>query len=452
MHTPVRERIPELLVESSDEAELRAALEELQPFDLAELLREREEREDEQIRLLRAAAPDLAAQALEHLDYQSQYRLLDHLDERVSQAILIAMSGDALSDLIGAVHPRRARELLRRLPDEQRVEVQRLMEYPEHTAGGRMTADYFEAQQHWTAEQVLAHFRKVGREVELANYIYVVDATGRLVGVASMRDLLLSDPQAPVSEVMYTQVVSVRADVDQEKAARLLEQYDFVALPVVDAVGRIVGVITVDDIVDVIEEEATEDIQILGGVQPLDEPYLESGLDRLFRKRIGWLLLLFLAASFTTSILRHYAGLLDQVVALAFFIPLLIGTGGNSGAQASTLVIRAMALGEVALADFLRVVWKEIRMGLALGGTMAVVTFALARAIGAPPALGLTVAATVVLVVVVGSVLGAAFPLIGRRFGLDPAVFSGPLITTVVDATGLLIYFQVARLIMGSGG
>lgn len=451
MPTPVQERIRDLLAASKD-AELRAALDELQPFDLAELLREREEREDEQIRLLRAAAPDLAAQALEHLDYQDQYRLLDHLDERVSQAVLVAMSGDALSDLIGAVHPRRARELLRRLPDEQRAEVQRLMEYPEHTAGGRMTADYFEAQQHWTAEQVLVHFRKVGREVELTNYIYVVDSTGRLAGVASMRDVLLSAPQTPVSEVMYTQVVSVRADADQEEAARLLQQYDFVALPVVDAAGRIVGVITVDDIVDVIEEEATEDIQSLGGVQPLDEPYLESSLTRLFRKRIGWLLLLFLAASFTTSILRHHAELLDQVVALAFFIPLLIGTGGNSGAQASTLVIRAMALGEVTFVDFLRVVWREIRIGLALGGTMAVVMFVLARVIGASPALGLTVAPTVVLIVVVGSVLGAAFPLIGRRFGLDPAVFSGPLITTVVDATGLLIYFQVARVIMGSGG
>lgn len=224
------------------------------------------------------------------------------------------------------------------------------------------------------------------------------------------------------------------------------------ALPVVDTAGRIVGVINVDDIVDVIEEEATEDIQILGGIEPLDEPYLDSSLARLFRKRIGWLLLLFLAASFTTSILRHHADLLDQVVALAFFIPLLIGTGGNSGAQASTLVIRAMALGEVTLVDFLRVIWREIRIGLALGVAMAIVTFALARAIGAPLNLGLTVAATIVLVVVVGSILGAAFPLIGRRLGFDPAVFSAPLITTIVDATGLLIYFQVARLVMGLGG
>jgi magnesium transporter len=448
--TPVQERIRERLA-VMDEGELRAALEELQPFDLAELLREREEREDEQIRLLGAAAPELAAGALEHLDHQDQYRLLDHLDESVSQALLTAMSSDALSDLIGVVHPRRARELLRRLPEEQRAEVRRLLEFPENTAGGRMTVDYLEAQQHWTAAQVLAHFRKVGREVELANYVYVVDSAGRLAGVASMRDVLLSAPETLVSEIMYTQVVSVRADADQEEAARLLQQYDFVALPVVDAAGRIVGVITIDDIVDVIEEEATEDIQILGGLAPLDEPYLDLSLARLFRKRIGWLLLLFLAASFTTSILRHHEGLLDQVVALAFFVPLLIGTGGNTGAQASTLVIRAMALGEVTLVDFLRVLWREIRIGLALGGAMAIVAFALARVVDLPLDLGLTVAATVILIVIVASVLGAGFPLIGRRFGLDPAVFSAPLITTIVDATGLLIYFQVARIIMGLG-
>lgn len=450
MPTSVQERIRDLLT-TAHEDELRSALEELQPFDLAGLLREREEHEDEQIRLLAAAAPDLAAGALEHLDYQDQYRLLDHLDEQGSRAVLTSMSSDALSDLIGAVHPRRARELLRRLPDEQRAEVQRLLEFPENTAGGRMTVDYLEAQQTWTAAQVLTHFRKVGREVEVANYVYVVDSAGRLAGVASMRDVLLSDPQTPVSEIMYTQVVSVRADADQEEAARLLEQYDFVALPVVDAASRIVGVITIDDIVDVITEEATEDIQISGGIEPLDEPYLDSSLTRLFRKRIGWLLLLFLAASLTTTILRHHAEMLDQVVALAFFIPLLIGTGGNSGAQASTLVIRAMALGEVALRDFVRVAWKEIRMGLTLGGAMAVATFALARTVGVPLNLGLTVAATIVLVVLVGSVLGAAFPLIGRRLGLDPAVFSAPLITTIVDATGLVIYFQVARLMLGLG-
>lgn len=450
MPTSVQDRIRDLLT-ARGQAELQAALEELQPFDLAELLREREEREDEQIRLLSAAAPDLAAGALEHLDYQDQYRLLDHLDERISQAVLTSMSSDALSDLIGAVHPRRARELLRRLPDEQRADVQRLLEFPENTAGGRMTVNYLEAQQGWTAAQVLAHFRKVGREVEVANYVYVVDPTGRLAGVASMRDLLLSDPDTPVSEVMYTQVVSVRADADQEEAARLLQQYDFVALPVVDAAGRIVGVITIDDIIDVLEEEVTEDIQILGGIEPLDEAYLDSSLAKLFRKRIGWLLLLFLAASFTTSILRYHAHLLDQVVALAFFIPLLIGTGGNSGAQASTLVIRAMALGEVAIGDFLRVVWREVRMGLSLGGAMAAVTFGLARIIGSPFDLGLTVGVTITLIVVVGSILGAALPLLGRRLGFDPAVFSAPVITTVVDAAGLLIYFQVARLIMGLG-
>jgi magnesium transporter len=442
----IQDRIRELLA-AADEHELRTAIDELQPFDLAELLKEHAEAD--QLRLLGAAVPALAAAALEHLDHQQQYWLLDHLDIPTSSAILAGMSSDALSDLVSAVHPRRAQELLRRLPDEQRQEVRRLLEYPENTAGSRMSVDYLEAQKHWTAEQVIAHFRKVGREVALPNYVYVIDAAGHLLGVTSMRDVLLSAPGTPVSDIMYTQVVSVSAEADQEEAARLLEQYDFVALPVVDGAGRIVGVITVDDILDVIQEEATEDIQILGGTQPLEEPYLNASMARLFRKRIGWLLLLFVAASVTTNILRHYGEFIDQLVALAFFIPLLIGTGGNSGAQASTLVIRAMALGEVILEDFFRILWREMRMGMALGAVMAVATFGLTRLIGGPLSLGATVAVTIVLIVVVASVLGASLPLIGRRLGFDPAVFSAPVITTVVDATGLLIYFQVARLIMG---
>jgi magnesium transporter len=444
---PVPHSIRDILA-AGDDVALRAAVEELQPFDIAELLRDRESEETERARLLSLAAPDQAAQALEHLDYQDQYRLLHRIDERISQPILSAMSSDALSDLVGAVHPRRAQQLLLRLPPSQRENVQRLLEYPENTAGGRMTVDYLEAQQGWTAAQVLAHFRKVGREVEVPNYVYVVDHAGRLVGVASMRGILLSDPATPIADIMHTQVVSVRADADQEEAAKVLQQYDFVALPVVDTANRIVGVITVDDIVDVLEEEATEDIQILGGVEPLAEPYLAASLPRLFRKRIGWLLLIFLAASFTTGILRGQAALLDDVIALAFFIPLLIGTGGNSGAQASTLVIRAMAVGEVAFSDFFKVIWREAQMGLTLGATMAAVTFALARTIGTSLNLGLTVATTVVLIVIVGSTLGAAFPLVGRRLGFDPAVFSAPLITTIVDAAGLLIYFNVAKVVM----
>jgi magnesium transporter len=436
----------ERLFAAADQDALLAVLDELQPYDIASILPEMSE--PRQLSLLGLLPPGAAAEALEHLDYDRQYHLLDHLEERHAGPILREMSSDGVVDLLKAIHPRQARELLRLLPPDDRTQVQQMMQYPENSAGGRMAADYLAVRQDRTADQVIAHFRKVGRQVELANYVYVVDREGRLVGVTSMRDVLLAAPATLVGEIMYTKIVSVPARADQEAAARLLSQYDFVALPVVDSAGRMVGVITVDDVLDVIEEEATEDIHRLGGSQPLDQPYLQASMREMFTKRIGWLLVLFIAQSITSNILRHHEAVLEQVVALTFFIPLLIGTGGNTGSQASTLVIRAMSLGEVTLKDFAAVIWKEARLGLALGLTMAAAAYLRAKLLGGDMLLGTTVAVTVAVLVLVSAMVGAALPLVGRRLGFDPAVFSSPLVTTVVDATGLIIYMQTARMIL----
>jgi len=441
---------PRITTPSSEVGQdLMDLLDELQPYDIATILPELDW--DHQVDLLRILPSGIAASTLEHLDHDDQYRLIDHLDDVAVRAILAEMSSDALVDLIGAIHPRQAKEILRRVPVEDLAGIRQLMTYPDYTAGGRMTIGYIAVRQEWTAEQVIAHFRKVGAQADLTNYLYIVDKDGRLVGVTSLREVLLSPPKTPIFDFMYTKVVSIMAETDQEQAARVLGQYDFLALPVVTNSGRMVGVITADDVIDVFEQEATEDIQLLGGSQPLDEPYLQSSFSSLFRKRIGWLLVLFVAASFTGNILQYYEGYLDQVVALAFFIPLLIGTGGNSGSQASTMVIRAMAVGEVSIKDFMRVVWREARLGLALGIAMAIASFIRSYFLGGPANLGLTVASAVCLIVVVGSTFGAALPILGKRIGLDPAVFSAPMITTVADTAGLIIYFQMARLIMGLG-
>lgn len=454
------ERIELLLAESGHEPEPQAPqtaadehllelLDELQPFDIAELIPELTE--PQRLMLLQLLPHDRAAAALEHLSYDQQYRLLDHLPEATARLVLADLPSDALVDLMGAIHPRQAEALMHLVPDDNKDRIRQLMTYPETTAGGRMTIGYIVVRSFWTAAQVIAHFRKVAHQVEAASYVYVVDGVGQLVGVASIRDILLSPDDLPVSEIAYTKVVSVEATADQEEAARILSQYDFLALPVVNDLGRLVGVITVDDIMDVFEEEATEDIQRLGGTQPLEEPYLATGMFAMFRKRIGWLLVLFVAESFTGTIMRHFEDVLTQVVALAFFIPLLIDTGGNSGSQASTLVIRALAVGEVTMKDFFRIVWREARLSLMLGLVMAVAAFARAAMLGGGPALGLTVATTIALIVVVGSTIGAALPLIGKRLGIDPAVFSAPLITTVADGVGLLIYFQMARMFLNLG-
>lgn len=435
------------LVEESDSALDPAALDELQPYDVSQLADAVSPRG--RLRLLAALSPPIAAETLEHFDPDLQYEILRTLPETVTAAILASMGSDALADLVGALHPREAQDVMRRVPEGDQAQIRKLLEFPENSAGGRMTLDFIAVRRMWTAAQVIEHFRRVGRDVEVAHYVYVVDRNRMLVGVTSLRDVLLVEPTTPVSEFMHTQTVSVPAEVDQEEAARILTDYDFGALPVVDAAGRLAGVISVDDVIDVLEEEATEDFQRYGGTEPLDEPYMSAGLFHLFRKRIGWLLLLFVAATLTQNILAHYANLLDKVVALAFFIPMLIGTGGNAGSQAGTLVIRAMAVGEVTFRDFFRVVWREARLGVLLGTAMAIVTYIRAITFGGGVALGMTVAATIALIVLWTSILGASLPIVGRRMGFDPAVFSAPMITTLADATGLIIYFQMAVVIMG---
>lgn len=420
---------------------------ELRPFDLAEASEALEQ--DEVLRLLGALEPEIAAETLEHLDFTAQYRLLDKLPPEASGAILAAMSSDGLADLVKAVHPRQAEALLVRLEAGEAATIRRLITYPEDTAGAIMTADYISVRCNQTAAGVLEHIRKVAGDAEVYAYIYVVDNRGRLAGAMSLRELILAEPASQVETFMTHDLVSVNGYADQEEAARLLADYDFVAIPVVDDAGRLVGVISVDDVLDVVQDEATEDIQRLGGSAPLDEPYLESSFARLFRKRIGWLLLLFVVQSITSNILGFFQSFLEQVVALTFFIPLLIGTGGNAGGQAATLVIRAMALGEIGCGDVLRVVWREARLALTLGVTMAAATLGWALLLSQPAALGLTVALSVAAVVLVGSTVGALMPLVGRRLGFDPAVFSAPLITTVADTVGLLVYFQIARVVLG---
>ncbi|MDQ7794826.1 MAG: magnesium transporter [bacterium] len=441
------EDVLRLLAELDDDERVAEILREQQPYDVAELIPDLPA--EARLRIMRSLPPAFAAETLEHLTPELQYSILDHLGEDAATAVANELSSDAVADLALSVHPRQAERLLALLPPDYREVVRKLTTYPESSAGGRMTVDYISVRQTWTQDQVMQHIRKVAKDVETINYLYVVDQDGRLTGVTSLRDLILAQPGDRVQDFMSTRLIAVTATADQEEAARELANYDFLAVPVTDPAGRLVGIITWDDVMDVIEEEATEDIQRMGGTEPLGEPYMEVNLFTLYRKRVGWLLLLFLAQSFTGTILKHFEGFLSQVVALTFFIPLLIDTGGNSGAQASTTVIRAMAVGDVTPIDFLRVVWREARLGLILGLTMAAATLLRAFLLGSGVALGLTVAVTILAIVLVGSTVGAALPIIGRRLGFDPAVLSAPLITTIADTLGLLIYFWAARMILG---
>jgi len=447
MQTKLVEQVQTLLAPGEPRDELITLVDELQPYDLYLLLQELDT--DEQFTLLKSIPPEIAAETMEHFEPLNQYQLLSRLNHDAAVQILNHLSSDNMVQLFAALHPRQAERLFSHLKDELQEKIRGLMSYPENTAGSLANVEYVAARHWWTAEQTLDHLRRVGDQAELYKYIYILDSLGKLVGVLSLRDLILADPATPIAEIMVGKPVTAPAEMDQEEAARILGNYNLVALPVVTDSGRMVGIITVDDILDIIEEEATEDIHLLGGSQPLDNPYLQSGIFSVFRKRIVWLALLFVAGATTSNILQHYEGLLDQIIVLTFFIPLLIDTGGNAGAQTSTMIIRAMVLGDVGLKDYLKVILKEIRLGLALGLAMATFGFFWAMFLRHPVALGLTISATLAAIVTVSSTIAATLPIIGKRLGIDPAVFSAPMITTVVDALGLLIYFQFARIMMG---
>lgn len=430
-----------------DRRYLSECLRSLEPFDIAELL---DKLPQAQGQALFSELPiKLAADVLADVEPDTAYYLIKNTPaDRIPQ-VLKQVPGDVITDIVGAIHPRRAEVLLGLMPEEMASQVKDLLKYPPDTAGGRMTIDHIAVRESWTIDQVLAHVRKVGRQVESIPYVYIVDERNRLLGTTTLQDLILSNPQQLVKDVMDEVRVKIQADSDQEEAARLLTDYGIRAVPVVDQSDRLLGMITVDDIIDVIEEETTEDITRLGGSEPLEGGYFSASFSSLFRKRVGWLFLLFIAQSLTGSILKGRSHLLEQVVALSFFIPLLIDTGGNAGGQAATLVIRAMAIGEVTIKDFLWVVFREVRLGLALGAVMAMGTVAQVLLLGGSGKLGLTVAFAIVSIVTLSSSLGGALPMIGRRLGLDPAVFSAPMVTTIVDTTGLILYFAIASLILG---
>jgi magnesium transporter len=364
---------------------------------------------------------------------------------------------DAADVLQACEDPRERDELLALLDDQTRSEVTALLAYAEDDAGGLMSTRYGRVRPDVTVDEAIAYLRRQGRDkLEHVNYIYVLEADQTLVGVVSLRDLFTAASGRTVRELMATELFTAREDMDQEALGRLFAQHDLQAIPVVDGAGRMQGIVTVDDIVDVIQEEATEDIQKIGGTEALGAPYLQVSFGEMIKKRVIWLAVLFVGETLTAAAMGRFQDEIAKAVILSLFIPLIISSGGNSGSQASTLVIRAMALGEVTLRDWWRVIHRELAQGLAMGGILAVIGFA--RVVLWELALhsygehyllvALTVAASVIGVVTFGTVVGSMLPFILKRAGLDPASASAPFVATLVDVTGIVIYFSVASLLL----
>lgn len=368
------------------------------------------------------------------------------------------LAPDDAADLLQEAEPETRAELLQLLDPRTRREVNALLAYEEDDAGGLMSPRYARVRPDMTVDEAIGYLRIQARQnVETINYAYVLDGQQHLLGVISLRELFSAPGGTRVSELMHTDLVTIAEDADQESVGPLLSLHDLMAIPVVDAGGRMKGIITFDDIADVVEEEATEDIQKMGGSEALDAPYLQVGLGQMIRKRAGWLAILLCGEMLTASAMARYEHQIASAVVLAVFIPLIISSGGNSGSQASTLVIRALALSEVRLRDWFRVVRREIVSGLCLGAILGVLGFLRVMAwewgFGAygEHALGiaLTVGVSLLGVVLLGTLAGSSLPFLFRRIGFDPASASAPFVATLVDVTGLIVYFSVASLLLG---
>jgi magnesium transporter len=358
------------------------------------------------------------------------------------------MDPDDAADVVEELSEPEAEGILIRMAPDEAAEIRELADYPPESAGGIMTPEFVAVSRDARAAEAITAIRHLVDDAETVNYIYVIDGERRLLGVLSLYRLLLSPADTLVSELMAPSTVRVRADADQETAARLLTERNLLAIPVVDDADHLIGIITEDDVADVLEAETTEDIERLGGSQPLNVPYRLSSVLLLVRKRIGWLLLLFVAEAYTGTVLRNFENELADVVALSFFIPLLIGTGGNIGSQTVTLIVRAMALNEVAFRDVAWIAFKEMRVGLILGAIMAVIAFGRAALLGVGYDIGFVVSITILAICLWSATVAAVLPLTLRRLRIDPAVVSAPLITTLVDGTGLIIYFEIAKFVL----
>ncbi len=404
--------------------------------------------------------PSEIAMLLQWLPDAGIVTLLGELDPSQAAGILRTLTRTDAADLLGAMAPDDATDVIDELPDADAEQILILMEpgdaaelrellaFPPDSAGGIMTPAFVAISPDLRADQATAALQRVSEEAEIVYYVYVVDASDHLLGVLPLHRLVLTRPSTLAADLMVTNPVRVRADADREIAARLLTDHNFLALPVVDADNRLLGIITQDDVADVLEAEATEDIERLGGSQPLDTPYRRAGISLLVRRRVVWLLLLFAAEAYTGTVLRHYEAEISRVVALSFFIPLLIGTGGNIGSQVTTTLVRAMAVGEVRLIDVRWVLAKEVGVALILGATMALVAFGRSQLLHVGTGVGLVIAITIFAICVWSATVAAVLPLLLQRLRIDPAVVSAPLITTLVDGTGLVMYFAIAKYLL----
>ncbi len=402
-----------------------------------------------QVLVYRALQRERAADVFAYFEPEDQDNVLAALTDADTRALLADLSPDDRTAMLEELPATVTRRLMQLLSPEDLAESRQLLGYPEQSVGRLMTPDYLRIRAEWTCEQALAHVRKFGRDSEIFNILYVTDASGKLVDIVRMRRLIMTEPSALIEGILNYNCVSISAYDDREVAVEMIQRYDVNALPVVDSEGVLLGIVTVDDILDVAEEEATEDIQKGAAVAPLETRYSVASPTQLFRKRIGWLLVLIFVNLISASVISSYEAYVMEFITLALFMPLVIASGGNCGAQSATLMVRAIATGDLGLNDWLMAVGKELLVGLLLGIAMAVIAAGVGQLYGGDSKIALIVGLSMISIVFVANSFGALLPFVLSRLKVDPAAASSPLITSIMDVLGLLIYFSIAVVVLG---
>ena len=383
------------------------------------------------------------------MDSDLQERLLQNFTDTELRGVIAELFVDDMVNIIEEMPANVVKRILASADAETRAAVNEILHYPPDSAGSIMTTEYVRLSEEMTVEDAFARIRREGVDKETIYTCYVTAADRRLIGLVTVKTLLLSDKATTVGEIMERNVISVRTDTDRELVAQELSKYDFLAMPVTDGENRLVGIVTFDDAIDVMQEEATEDIEKMAAITPTDKPYLKTGVVESFIKRIPWLCLLMISATFTGAIITYFEDALAKAVILTAFIPMLMDTGGNAGSQSSVTIIRGLSLGEISMRDILRILWKEMRVALLCGVALGIVGFGklmLLDQVGLRVAL--VVCFTLVVTVLTANLVGATLPMLAKRLGFDPAVMASPFITTIVDALSLLFFFNIASMLI----
>ena len=451
-----RERLLEL-VRSKRLKALQQELEEMNQFDIAEFITELGEEDSVKMAtVFRLLSKERGAEVFAELDAPEQQEIINSITDKELGEIVEDMYVDDAVDMMEELPANIVKRVMRAATPETRALINQYLKYPENSAGSIMTAEFVDLKKYMNVRESIARIRRIGDDKETIYVCYVTSADRRLEGVVTVKDLLLSDDDAVIEDIMDRNVIFCRTTDDRSEAAERISDYDLLAVPVVDKEDRLVGIVTVDDVIDVLEEEATEDFDLMAGISPSDKPYSRTGVVEMWKRRIPWLMFLMLSATFTSMIITHFEDALAKTAVLTGFIPMLMGTGGNSGSQSSTAVIRSLSIGDTEPSDILSVIWKEIRVAVLCGVCLACVNFVKMLVVDrmllgnsdVTVIVALTVSITLVFVVIFAKAVGCTLPMAAEKIGIDPAVMASPLISTITDAVSLLIYFALATVML----